>query len=351
MLSIVSGKSAAAFCFAIALTSTAQLQHGGLSHAQKGLITCVNDAMTKEPGFLVVDKTCDDVADALNGKPNVTGIECAMPHDYGMGWNYDNLRVGVDSNCNDVAAALNGLVNPNVTGIECSSIQPDIFDIFSIFLTTQTTQTTKNYLKVNSEEQCLITARALSIHIADEVEGAVFGMFFKISLPITGVVFGGSGYYAYNHLGGKNNLTDTFWFALFVCFRVFDLMSDWGMYTISLASQHKGTPLRYACMVFSIIGSILLILDLKTFRGRAEHWFGVKAAQTSESLQRIGYGMLAIVLLEDVPQLSITSVYLKEISDDGRTIDAIAIASLVVSVISIVGNVWFAGGKLCSKAV
>ena len=44
MLSFISGKSAAAFCFAITLIATAQLQHGGVSHAQRdaeGLIGCV----------------------------------------------------------------------------------------------------------------------------------------------------------------------------------------------------------------------------------------------------------------------------------------------------------------------
>lgn len=117
------------------------------------------------------------------------------------------------------------------------------------------------------------------------------------------------------------------------------------MWTISLFSQHKGTPLRRACMAFSMIGSILLILDLKTMRERAEHWFGV--TDRSESLQRVGYGMLAIVLLEDVPQLSITSVYLSDIAAAGRPVDAIAVTSLVLSVISMLANAFIAIRSLC----
>lgn len=200
-------------------------------------------------------------------------------------------------------------------------------------------------LYVTPPEQCPATAIALSALIADKIEADLLKTFFKISLPITGAVFGGSGYYAYNHLGGDDNLTATFWFALFVCFRVFDLMSDWGMYAVSLASQHRGTPLRHACMAFSIIGSILLILDLKTMRERGERWFGV--TDSSESLQRIGYGMLAIVLLEDVPQLSITCVYLSEIVAAGRPVDAIAVASLVLSVTSMLANAIIAIRSLC----
>lgn len=141
---------------------------------------------------------------ALNGlNSDIIGIKCDGSA------NGRRVYIKVDSNCDAVAAALNEL-NSDIIGIQC--YRPEHYN--------------NNNLVVNPEEQCPATARALSILIADKVETNAFRMFFKISLPITGLVFGGSGYYAYNHLGGDDNLPATFSFALFVCFRVFDLMSD-----------------------------------------------------------------------------------------------------------------------------
>lgn len=126
-------------------------------------------------------------------------------------------------------------------------------------------------------------------------------------------------------------------FALFVGLRVFDFMGDWGMYGISLAGQHKNTPLRRANLAFSIIGTILLILDLKTMRERADHWFGITNAV--ESLKQVGYGMLAVVVLEDVPQFIIAIAFLVDVgSTPGRSVDGIAVTSLVFSGISMVLN-------------
>lgn len=350
MFSFVSGKSAAAFCFAIALIATAQLQHGGVSHAQEGesRIGCQGGGAdgfeTKgydTAHFLYVYKNCDAVAAALNRlNSNITGID---PIECGPGTAYGGALDGflrVYKNCDAVAEVLNGLNSSDITGIQCYD------DEYAGTNRDGYTYTDLRYiLYVNLEVQCPAVTRALSIFIADDVEAAGFRTFFTISLPITGAVFVGSGYYAYNHLGGDDNLHATFWFALFVCFRVFDLMSDWGMYTISLASQHIGTALRYGSITFSIIGSILLILDLKTMRERAEHWFGV--TDRSESLQTIGYGMLAIVLFEDVPQLAITSVYLSDIATAGRGLDAIAVTSFVLSVISMLANAFIAIRSLC----
>ena len=126
-------------------------------------------------------------------------------------------------------------------------------------------------------------------------------------------------------------------FALFVGLRVFDLMGDWGMYGISLAGQHKNTPLRRANLAFSIIGTILLILDLKTMRERADHWFGITNAV--ESLKQVGYGMLAVVMLEDVPQFIIAIAFLVDVGiTPGRSVDGIAVTSLLFSGISMVLN-------------
>lgn len=119
------------------------------------------------------------------------------------------------------------------------------------------------------------------------------------------------------------------------------------MYSISLAGQHKGTPLRVACLIFSIIGSIMLIVDLKTMRGRAEHWFGVAGA--AEATTSLGYGMLAVVFLEDVPQMCVTISFLGDVgSTVGRSVDGIAVASLIFSIISMIANGFMAYKLLAS---
>lgn len=192
-------------------------------------------------------------------------------------------------------------------------------------------------LFVDGEQQCADTARALSILIADEVEGQQFKTFFAAAAPITGLVTAGSGYYAYHELGGDRDWGKTVLFALFVGLRIFDLMSDWGMYSISLAGQHKNTPLRRANLAFSIIGTLLLALDLKTMRRRADHWFGITTAV--ESVKKIGYGMLAVVVFEDAPQFIIAITFLAEVGGTaGRSVDGIAVTSLIISLISMVWN-------------
>lgn len=339
---IISRKSAATFCFAIALTATAQLQHGGTTAAQgqgrgrhangAGLITC------KSAKFWVFSN-CDDVTKALNEMvPSGAEIECTYE---GLTFNtFDDPLSGVPgyrgnaythflrvySNCDGVAMALTSELKSTtaeVTGIECVG----------------------TYLHPSDQSQCDATALALSALIGDKVESYAFKKFFAIALPITAVVFVSSGYYGYKYLGGDLNLSKTFFFALFVSFRVFDLMSDWGMYSISLASQHKGLPLRHACLVFSIIGSILLIVDLRTMLDRAKLWFGI---MESHALVEIGCGMLAVVFLEDVPQLCITIFYLRDIdSTAGRQVDAIAYVSLFLSGISMIANIFFGIRVIC----
>lgn len=177
-----------------------------------------------------------------------------------------------------------------------------------------------------------------------------FKPFYYAALPITGIASAGSGLYAYCNLavGSDNTLVLTVLFGLFVGFRVFDLMSDWGMYSISLKTYHDGgNPLRHASLAFSIIGSILLVVDLKTMRERAGHWFGVEDG--SESLKKVGYGMLSIVLLEDLPQMIISIKYMLDVVGEGRSIsdDPIAITSLVLSGISMLINAYIGIRSLC----
>lgn len=175
-----------------------------------------------------------------------------------------------------------------------------------------------------------------------------FKSFYYAAVPITVIASAGSGLYAYCDLavGSDNNLVLTVGFGLFVGFRIFDLMSDWGMYSISLKSYHDGEPLRHASLAFSIIGSILLVVDLKTMRERAGHWFGVEDG--SESLKKVGYGMLSIVLLEDLPQMIISIKYMLNVDGNGSiSDDPIAITSLVLSGISMLMNAYIGIRSLC----
>lgn len=347
MFSLVSGKSAA-FRFVIALTVTAHFQLAGYScygdeicgESKGGLIACQTyGSMGVMTGLLNVDSKCEVVTTALNnlinGKMCQNGVAIKNPikcEEYQrLGKYYKNGGLAVVTatargthTCGCVVDALNDL--NGVSGISCGD---------GYF----------NTLYVEPRDQCPAIALALSAHIADEIEAGMMKTFFQVSLPITGVVFVYFGLMAYNDLGGDDNLPATFSFALFVSFRVFDLMSDWGMYSVSLASQHVGKPLRHACMAFSLIGSILLILDLNTMKARAEHWFGI--TDSSESLKTVGYSMLAIVLLEDVPQFIITSIYLTDVAASGRVVDPVAITSLVLSVISMIANAFIAMRSLC----
>lgn len=218
-------------------------------------------------------------------------------------------------------------------------------------------------MQLRVDDGCDAVATALSGIIRTDflalVETTDFKPFYNAALPITGIASAGSGLYAYCNLAvGSDNgagagrspdetLVLTVLFGLFVGFRVFDLMSDWGMYSISLKTYHDDGPLRDASLAFSIIGSILLVVDLKTMRERAGHWFGVEDG--SESLKKVGYGMLSIVLLEDLPQMIISIKYMLDVVGNGRLIsdDPIAITSLVLSGISMLINAYIGIRSLC----
>ena len=69
---------------------------------------------------------------------------------------------------------------------------------------------------------------------------------------------------------------------------------------------------------------------------RAEHWFG--KTDDSGSLRTVGYNMLAVVFLEDIPQLVIAIVFLQEAAGTRESTDAIAVMSVVFSFISMLCN-------------
>ena len=103
---------------------------------------------------------------------------------------------------------------------------------------------------MSSTDQCETTAAAISAWIAADLEAIRFKPFYIAAGTIAALTFLCSFRYAWCKLGGDASLFNTFTFASFVTFRMFDLMSDWGMYAVSLGSEHKGAALRRASMVF-----------------------------------------------------------------------------------------------------
>lgn len=177
-------------------------------------------------------------------------------------------------------------------------------------------------------------AEQLTSLIADDVERFAFFGFNVFSLVGVVVVFLVALCCAESNYADRWTICKNRWlYAIFVTLRVFDLATDWGTYAISLTFQHKGTTLRRASLVFCVIGSLLVIVDLVTLKRRL---FGDGG---DESRRLICYGMLAIVCLEDIPQIAIMSVYFDNIgADTNRTVDAVGSASFALSCISMLCN-------------
>jgi hypothetical protein len=181
---------------------------------------------------------------------------------------------------------------------------------------------------------------------AEKEEAQSFVPFYVASGAVSVVIFGVTLYFSHSNL----------LLALFATLRVWDTMSDWAMWSITLQNDRfvkfstMGSDedaggddtfkkMQIAALVFTIVGTILLIVDLGTLRGR----FSSDKHVASNS--GIGYGMCSIVIFEDIPQLVITLLYL--VSVDGfegiDSKDSVAIASLTLSVISLLLN----GGLGC----
>jgi hypothetical protein len=167
----------------------------------------------------------------------------------------------------------------------------------------------------------------------------LFTSFYIASGAVSAAVFGGALYYS----GGRPLL------ALFATIRVWDTMSDWAMWSITLHndrftkySKHgndedtggDGTfkQIQTASLVFTILGTILLLLDLGTLIRRF--------SDGTKSKKFVGFGMCTIVFVEDVPQLVLSMVYL--ISVDGfdgvDSGDALALACFALSIVSLLMN-------------
>jgi hypothetical protein len=224
--------------------------------------------------------------------------------------------------CDSTASALNRLPGVDGSPFDCLTYEGE------------------TEMVIFGEGTCDAAVFALTLIIADEVDALSYREFFLIAGPISGAAFFYSIYYACAKLEG--NALGSMLFAFLVTLRLFDLMSDWGMYIISLSTQHFGEPLRYACLAFSILGSLLFAADLANLRARGEHWFGQTA--DSEELSSMGKVMLMIVFLEDVPQAVITALYLVDVD---RIDDLVAIASLAFSGLSMLANIYLAVKMLC----
>lgn len=327
----------------------AQLVHAGncmgdfyRDDGQNGMLSYVSDPYISglyTPGG---SAKCKQVAAALNKEI----ADSSNPIDCNGGYDKDFLHVtaGFDK-CDEVATKLSQLIEG--VRITCSNCEPDIGDDAYAYASSQYPCYTSLHVS-SSGSSDMMGARAeatmkLSMFLGDIVETLSFKPFYYAALPITGATFIASGGYAYRYLAGDSdtNWFATLLFATFVALRVFDLMSDWGMYAISLGTQHAGLPLRHASLAFSIIGSLLMIVDLSTMHKRAKHWFGIEDG--SESLKSVGYGMLTVVILEDIPQLIISAIFFSEIyGNDGgaidRKLDPVAITSMVLSTISLISN-------------
>jgi len=186
--------------------------------------------------------------------------------------------------------------------------------------------------------------------------------FYGAAGAISVVTLFGSASYAYCYLDeSKSKKLNIFWFALFVTLRIFDTMSDWSMYALTLQSDRftlystygseggadglglgiNANHLQKVSLAFTIIGTLLLTLDLTTFRKRAAAWFSTSAALEEDEQKAVGTGMAAILLFEDLPQLAICIAYLKSVKfgvGDFEGDDVLAIVSLVLSILSLLSN-------------
>ena len=182
-------------------------------------------------------------------------------------------------------------------------------------------------------------------------EATEFEPFFIAAGSISAVTFLGSACYAWD---SNADFLKVLLFAAFVTLRIFDTMSDWAMCMISLKSDRftlKSTygsetgsntygVLQKVALAFTIVGTLLLALDLVTLRRRAAAWFSKSDALDDEERKAVGRGMGAIVLLEDTPQLVIAVVYLVSVAGftDVNADDTIVMLSLALSILSLLGN-------------
>lgn len=144
-------------------------------------------------------------------------------------------------------------------------------------------------------------------------------------------------------------------FPFVVSFRTSDFMSDWAFYAITLRdggffyalASEDGLnygAIHAAALAFCILGSILFLVELKlgfyerlTLWGREAHWDGGYAGYDYGA----GYFWVPVttilaMLLEDVPQLYLQTVYFKTVGFENA--DGVSTFSFVMSAASLVIN-------------
>ena len=152
-------------------------------------------------------------------------------------------------------------------------------------------------------------------------------------------------------LGLSKSTVDSIVPASLLTFKVFDLMSDWGMNTISLDSfrfselgkmgsgigSGNFKQLQTASTFFCVCGTVLFLFDTAAY-------LKTLSSQNESNSRKIRWKTLgAVVTLEDFPQIIICAIYLNSVGVDVRK-DQLAIVSLVFSLISLVYNsvsVWY----------
>eukprot|EP00729_Bicosta_minor_P017984 gene17984-21918_t len=191
------------------------------------------------------------------------------------------------------------------------------------------------------------------------------------AIPISVVTFAGSARYVYVNIeGSKQRKGKLFWFALFVTLRIFDMMSDWAMFGLTLQSEHytkfsahgaieeggngKFEILQTTALVFSAIGTVLLMADLCTLPRRAKD----EVAKTRNPLEEticgiaenkvLGCLVAAVCVFEDFPQLAIAIAYMDVTEFSGE--EPVALFSFFLSIGSLIATAYMAYDKYNQKS-
>ena len=145
--------------------------------------------------------------------------------------------------------------------------------------------------------------------------------------------------------------------AWLACFRVFDIQTDFGFYFISLrgafgeaygdgdpatcpSEEPKVAAVLYASVFFTALGLFLTPLDI--WATRARFCAGSDDAGREHTATVLG----SVAFLEDLPQLVLSIIYLRTMASAGIDPDAIAIASLLASGVSLLFNI---GGAVAER--
>jgi len=211
----------------------------------------------------------------------------------------------------------------------------------------------------DAELECKVSVAAVNAAVEQET-ATNFTVFFP---PVAGVIaFFIIAAYAYFVLKGlKKTLTTLprsvhYWIWWGMSLRVFDISTDWGFFGISVKSlafqaacDAEGITadydaIRLACLAFSIVGTVLGPLDI----------WGSYQRLINKEAATAGWIILAISVLEDLPQLALNANYIsimyryrqlllaQRVGDETINVqpfDPISMISLTASVANICFNI------------